>query len=161
MEEGLWSLPGRGGGLLGCRGRPCEVRERGWGEEDAMGRAGSSWHLLPMALWHWTPDDEGLRELSPYPRTPQGLAHSGCPKSRAWAGKGRSARARSQELCISPRHTCRLASSVNPVLVKVKVKSLSRVRPSATPWTAAFQAPPSMGFSRQEYWSEVRPRKVK
>ena len=30
---------------------------------------------------------------------------------------------------------------------KVKVKSLSRVRPSATPWTAAFQAPPSMGFS--------------
>ena len=36
---------------------------------------------------------------------------------------------------------------------KVKVKSLSRVRPSATPWTAAFQASPSMGFSRQEYWS--------
>ena len=38
---------------------------------------------------------------------------------------------------------------------KVKVKSLSRVRPSATPWTAAHQAPPSMGFSRQEYWSGV------
>ena len=36
---------------------------------------------------------------------------------------------------------------------KVKMKSLSRVQPSATPWTAAFQAPPSMGFSRQEYWS--------
>ena len=36
---------------------------------------------------------------------------------------------------------------------KVKVKWLSRVRPSATPWTAACQAPPSMGFSRQEYWS--------
>ena len=36
---------------------------------------------------------------------------------------------------------------------KVKVKSLSRVRPSATPWTAAYQAPPPMGFSRQEYWS--------
>ena len=35
----------------------------------------------------------------------------------------------------------------------VKVKSLSHVQPSATPWTAAFQAPPSMGFSRQEYWS--------
>ena len=34
---------------------------------------------------------------------------------------------------------------------KVKVRSLSHVRPSATPWTAAFQAPPSMGFSRQEY----------
>ena len=38
---------------------------------------------------------------------------------------------------------------------KVKGKSLSRVRPSATPWTAAYQAPPSMGFSRQEYWSGV------
>ena len=35
----------------------------------------------------------------------------------------------------------------------MKVKSLSRAWPSATPWTAAFQAPPSMGFSRQEYWS--------
>ena len=38
---------------------------------------------------------------------------------------------------------------------KVKVKSLSRVQPSATPWTAAYQAPPSMGFSRQKYWSGV------
>jgi len=38
---------------------------------------------------------------------------------------------------------------------KVKVKSLSHVWPSATPWTAAYQAPPSMGFSRQEYWSGV------
>ena len=36
---------------------------------------------------------------------------------------------------------------------KVKVKPLSRVRLVATPWTAAYQAPPSMGFSRQEYWS--------
>ena len=38
---------------------------------------------------------------------------------------------------------------------KVKVKSLSRVRLLATPWTAAHQAPPSMGFVRQEYWSGV------
>ena len=38
---------------------------------------------------------------------------------------------------------------------KVKVKSLSRVRLFKTPWTAAHQAPPSMGFSRQEYWSGV------
>ena len=37
----------------------------------------------------------------------------------------------------------------------MKVKSLSRVRVLATPWTAAYQAPPSMGFSRQEYWSGV------
>ena len=37
----------------------------------------------------------------------------------------------------------------------MKVKSLSHVQLSATPWTAAYQAPPSMGFSRQEYWSGV------
>ena len=36
-----------------------------------------------------------------------------------------------------------------------KVKSLSRVRLFATPWAVAHQAPPSMGFSRQEYWSGV------
>ena len=36
---------------------------------------------------------------------------------------------------------------------KVKVKSLSRVRLLSTPWTAAHQAPLSMGFARQEYWS--------
>ena len=39
--------------------------------------------------------------------------------------------------------------------VKVKVKSLSRVWASATPLTAAYQAPPSMGFSRQESWTGV------
>ena len=39
--------------------------------------------------------------------------------------------------------------------LKVKVKSLSRVQLLVIPWTAAYQAPPSMGFSRQEYWSGV------
>ena len=39
--------------------------------------------------------------------------------------------------------------------MKVKIKSLSHVQLLATPWTAAHQAPPSMGFSRQEYWSGV------
>ena len=39
--------------------------------------------------------------------------------------------------------------------LKVKAKSLSHVRPLATPWAAAHQAPPSKGFSRQEYWSGV------
>ena len=37
--------------------------------------------------------------------------------------------------------------------VKVKVKTLSRVPLFVTPWTVAYQAPLSMGFSRQEYWS--------
>ena len=39
--------------------------------------------------------------------------------------------------------------------LKMKMKSLSRVRLLATPWTAAYQAPPPTGFSRQEYWSGV------
>ena len=41
------------------------------------------------------------------------------------------------------------------LLQSMKVKLLSCVRLLATPWTAAHQAPPSMGFSRQEYWSGV------
>ena len=44
-------------------------------------------------------------------------------------------------------------SSSNAWKWKVKVKSLSHVRLLATPWTGAYQAPPSMGFSRHEYWS--------
>ena len=46
-------------------------------------------------------------------------------------------------------------SSSNAWKWKVKVKSLSRVQLLPTTWTAAYQAPPSMGFSRQEYWSGV------
>ena len=39
------------------------------------------------------------------------------------------------------------------LLIKVKVKSLSRVWLFVTPWTVAYQVPPSIGFSRQECWS--------
>ena len=39
------------------------------------------------------------------------------------------------------------------ITVVSEVKSLSRVRLFVTPWTVAYQAPPSLGFSRQEYWS--------
>ena len=39
------------------------------------------------------------------------------------------------------------------ICMKVKVKPLSRVRLFATPWTVAYQAPLSMGFSMQQYWS--------
>ena len=49
---------------------------------------------------------------------------------------------------------CLLQSEKGKVLLEamVKVKLLSRVRLFATPWTVAHEAPPSMGFSRQEYW---------
>ena len=41
----------------------------------------------------------------------------------------------------------------SPGLPLLLLSHFSRVRLCATPWTAAYQAPPSMGFSRQEYWS--------
>ena len=53
-------------------------------------------------------------------------------------------------LCLL--HSLPLSHLGIPV-VKVKVKLLSRIRLFANPWTVAYQASPSMGFSRQEYWS--------
>ena len=44
-------------------------------------------------------------------------------------------------------------ASDSHIMVAVKVKSLSHVRLFATAWTVAYQTSPSMGFSRQEYWS--------
>ena len=69
----------------------------------------------------------------------------------------------SKEISL-PIKVCIVKALVFPVVVdgceswtvkkkKVKVKLLSRVQFLATPWTAAYQAPPSIGFSRQEYWS--------
>ena len=46
-----------------------------------------------------------------------------------------------------------LLSACGYQVLKVKAKSLSCVRHFATPWTVAYDVPPSMGFSRQEYWS--------
>ena len=51
--------------------------------------------------------------------------------------------------------TTKDSKMISMKMYKVKVKSLSRVRLFATPWTVAYQAPPSMGFSRQEYRNGV------
>ena len=60
--------------------------------------------------------------------------------------------------CAMASHCCfnlQFCSDYDIILSqkKVKVKSLSRVRLFATPWTVAYNASPSMGFSRHEYWS--------
>ena len=93
--------------------------------------------------------------------------------SKIWAKKDPAAAAKSLQSCstlCNPTDGSPLGSSVPGILQarimewvvisfsnawkwKVKVKSLSRARLLATPWTTAYQAPPSMGFSRQEYWS--------
>ena len=57
-------------------------------------------------------------------------------------------------ICIIPSYTSnsvRITLSITLLLLS----HFSRVRLLATSWTAAYQAPPSMGFSRQEYWSGV------
>ena len=51
---------------------------------------------------------------------------------------------------LSPFLSCQFPL---PWSLKVKVKLLGQVQLFATPWTVAYQVPPSMGFSRQEYWS--------
>ena len=55
-------------------------------------------------------------------------------------------------LVMAKQYTCHiLNNAVGKIYCKVKVKSLSRVRLFATPWTVAYTTSPSMGFSRQEY----------
>ena len=71
----------------------------------------------------------------PHRRQPTGLPHP-------WDSPGKNTEV-----------GCHFLLQCMKVKVKAKVKSLSRVRLFAIPWTAAHQAPPSMGFSRQEYWS--------
>ena len=53
---------------------------------------------------------------------------------------------------LKNKHT-ETSNRVMEIKSTLKVKSLSRVRLFVTPWTVAYQAPLSMGFSRQEYWS--------
>ena len=97
------------------------------------------------------------------------------PHALAVAAKSAAAAAKSLQLCLTlcnPIDGSPLGSSVPGILQakilewaansfsntwkwKVKVKSLSRAWLLVTPWTAAYQALPSMGFSRQEYWSGV------
>ena len=52
-------------------------------------------------------------------------------------------------------HDCSIELKRSTTIKKVKMKSLSCVLLFATPWTVAYHAPPSMGFSRQECWSGV------
>ena len=106
-------------------------------------------------------------------RQPCSSVARGRPESRKPAGLATAAAAaKSLQSCLTvqphrrqPTRLCRPWDSPGKntgvgchcllQCMKVKVKSLSRVQLFATPWTVAHQAPPSMGFSRQEYWSGV------
>ena len=77
-------------------------------------------------------------------------------------GSGVGTESMDENSVFSAQFCCEVKSALkNKVYLKkiksesVKVKLLSCVRLFATPWTVAYQASPSMGFSRQEYWSGV------
>ena len=124
-------------------------------------------HELKLALWFWGPKE---RDANP------GTAFSLFPvqvKVNRVRAKAAAAAAKSLQLCLtlcdpidgsppgSPVPGILQAGTLEWVAIsfcnawkwKVKVKSLSHVWLLETPWTAAYQAPLSMGFSRQEYWS--------
>ena len=100
---------------------------------------GSNPHLLCLLRWRWILYHWATRVLptlcDPRDDSPPGSPIPGIPLARTleWVA----------------------ISFSNAWKWKVKVKLLSCVRLLATPWAAAHQAPPSMGFSRQEYWSGV------
>ena len=91
-----------------------------------------------LFLSHWVTSDCAIPSTVHY----QAPLSIGFPRQEYWSGVP----------LPSPKNT---GVGCNFLLqcIKVKVKSLSHVRLLVTPWTAAHQAPPSMGFSRQEYWS--------
>ena len=113
------------------------------------------WSLVPLPFLNpaWTTGkDPGERSNDPTrhcPGLPCGcLGVSSRGVGRWWPAAGLGA------LSVAV-HAWDLLKEVTIIFIKVKVKPLSRVRLFATPWTAAYQAPPSMVFSRQEYWSGV------
>ena len=98
----------------------------------------------------------------PGTREPGGLPSMGS-QSRTWL-KWLSSSSSSLHQLIPNSSDLSILHSLSPLvivslfsmsvsLLKVKVKSLSHVQLFVTPWTVAYQAPLSMGFSRQEYWS--------
>ena len=68
----------------------------------------------------------------------------------AWCRVGGTERS---SACMGPLNEVAIIFTTSTIVWKVKVKSLSRVRVFAIPWTVVYQASLSMGFSRQEYWS--------
>ena len=79
---------------------------------------------------------------------PQGI-HS--EEAETWRGYRRIHRAKDQ--CWWKLKPVYLTPKPNSILLAVLLSNFSRVRLFATPWAVAFQAPLSIGFSRQEYWS--------
>ena len=100
--------------------------------------------LLP---WSWCIYSHLLQEsAATAPYLGRGVSHQGGPSwPWTWTSSSWPSCIRKQHLVVLKLQICVPTTS--------KVKSLSRVRLFVTPWTVAHEAPPSMEFSRQEYWS--------
>ena len=116
-------------------------------EENDAGQCGGQGPGLPFCL---SPPDDLARAAEP--RCVHGLAGVG-RSSVTEVCKRREGGC--PALSSSPRIRKEIGSLTTENEGRKKVKSLSRVRLLATPWTEAYQAPQSMGFSRQGYWSGV------
>ena len=144
--------------------------------ECSPGRMRHQYDYREKMVSHPAPSCHCIRTLIPSPLSSQGLREGHRPHSLHPVGSlglNAAAAAKSHQSCPtlcdpidgnppgSPVPGILQARTVEWVAIsvsnawkwKVKVKSLSRARLLATQWTAAYQAPPSMGFSRQEYWS--------
>ena len=121
-----------------------------------------TWRPLPVSPWglglgtHWVRTQELLCDgLNAKPEMPLHMATCNIQAcSLEWGTRKREGRRerKLQYKCRSGNYTAKFWGFSNGT-VAAAAKWLSRVWLSATPWTAAYQAPPSMGFSRQEDWS--------
>ena len=100
--------------------------------------------LLPWSLGIYSWLLQQSSATAPY--LGRGVSHQGHPSwPWTWSSSSRPSYTRTQPLVVLKIQICVPTTS--------KVKSLSRGWLFVTPWTVAHQAPPSMEFSRQEYWS--------
>ena len=152
------------GGLV-FRTPPANAGDTDW----VRGPEGS--HMQWGQLSPWATAGEATATRSPQ-TTPESSPHSPQLGKSLQSNQDRAAAAKALQLCLilcdpvdgsppgSPVPGILQARTLEWVAIpfsnawkwKVKVKSLSRVPLFATPWTAAYRAPPSMGFSRQECW---------
>jgi len=103
--------------------------------------------------------DPGIKPRSPplwadsFPSEPPGKPKSTGVGSLTLLQGNCWPRNRTRVSCIAGRFSTTELQEKPFMLVKVKVKSLNLVRLFVTPWSVVHQAPPSMGFSKQDYWS--------
>ena len=111
------------------------------------------WLMNNMLLKHWF-NEEIKRETKNYLKTNENMTYQNLwdAAKTVLRGKFREIQYGEELTIVTPLRPPKYRS-VSMKSLTHTLQSLSRVRLFATPWTVAYQAPPSMGFSRQEYWN--------